>query len=235
MKKTLLVNGCSFGECWTPTDNFFKSLGCGEVVNISKVATSFQRTCRSTVEWIAQNGNPEFVVIPITFVHRWELAVGDGEDQLDGSWFPIQCKELLHTTGHRLNTDVDKSKLENLIDLYYGSIPTIKTFWDKAFTEIILLASFLEHKNIKYLFFDMCNEFNQTHIKGYSGFEKLKLIGQNRNVVDLFSFCGNRYMWNTIKNNNDVDFNTHHAPEQYQELEKYLLDYVENNTYNKNQ
>ena len=118
--------------------------------------------------------------------------------------------------------------------LYYGSIPTIKTFWDKAFTEIILLASFLEQRNIKYLFLDMCNEFDRIHIKGYSGFEKLKLIEQNRNIVDLFSFCGNRYMWNTIKNNKDVDFNTHHAPEQYQELEKNLLNYVENNTYNKN-
>ena len=232
---TLLLNGCSFGECWTPTNNFIKSLGCEEAVNISKIATSFQRTCRSTVEWIAQNGNPAFVVIPVTFVHRWELAIAKNEDPIDGSWYPMQISGLINPADIQLNTDIDVDKLEELKSLYYGAIPTIKTFWDKAFTEIILLASFLEQKNIKYLFIDMCNEFDRIHIKGYSGFEKLKLIEQNRNIVDLFSFCGNRYMWNTIKNNKDVDVNSHHAPEQYEELEKYLLNYVENNTYNKNQ
>ena len=96
--KTLLLNGCSFGECWTPTNNFIKSLGCEEAVNISKIATSFQRTCRSTVEWIAQNGNPEFVMIPITFAHRWELAISKTEDPIDGSWFSLQRKELID--GH---------------------------------------------------------------------------------------------------------------------------------------
>jgi len=223
---TLLLNGCSFGECWTPTDNFFKSLGCGEVVNISKVATSFQRTCRSTVEWIAQNGNPSFVVIPITFAHRWELAISKTEDLIDGAWFPLQRKELIDAHKNALRSDVDVDKLKNMLDLYYGSIPTINTHWDKIFTEIIMLSSFLEQKNIKYLFFDMCNEFDKKHIKGYKGFNKVKLIESNKNIVDLFNFCGNRYMWNSIDDNDNVDVNTHHAPEQYKHLENYLLTYI---------
>jgi len=223
---TLLLNGCSFGECWTPTDNFFKSLGCGEVVNISKVATSFQRTCRSTVEWIAQNGNPSFVVIPITFAHRWELAISKTEDLIDGAWFPLQRKELIDAHKNALRSDVDVDKLKNMLDLYYGSIPTINTHWDKIFTEIIMLSSFLEQKNIKYLFFDMCNEFDKKHIKGYKGFNKVKLIESNKKIVDLFNFCGNRYMWNSIDDNDNVDVNTHHAPEQYKHLENYLLTYI---------
>ena len=223
---TLLLNGCSFGECWTPTDNFFKSLGCGEVVNISKVATSFQRTCRSTVEWIAQNGNPSFVVIPITFAHRWELAISKTEDLIDGAWFPLQRKELIDAHKNALRSDVDVDRLKNMLDLYYGSILTINTHWDKIFTEIIMLSSFLEHKNIKYLFFDMCNEFDKKHIKGYKGFNKVKLIESNKNIVDLFNFCGNRYMWNSIDDNDNVDVNTHHAPEQYKHLENYLLTYI---------
>ena len=35
--KTLLLNGCSFGDCWTPTSEFIKSLNCDTVTNISKV------------------------------------------------------------------------------------------------------------------------------------------------------------------------------------------------------
>ncbi len=34
-------------------------------------------------------------------------------------------------------------------------------------------------------------------------------------------------MHNTMPNNENVHFNTHHAPEQYQELEKYLLKYID--------
>ena len=224
--KTLLINGCSFGECWTPSDNFVKKLGCDNVTNISKVATGFQRTCRTTVEWISQNDNPTFVIIPITFSHRWELAVSNEEDDLDGSWFPIQRKELIDDIKVDLSTDVSMNKLKQLVDLYYGCIPTIKTYWDKLFTEIILLASFLENRKVKYLFFDMCNEFDKKHIKGYKGFNKLKMIKENKNIIDIFGFCGNRYMWTTMKNKEQTDFNIHHAPEQYLELEKYILDYV---------
>ena len=61
--KTLLLNGCSFGHRWHPSKEFVNALGCDQTENISKVATSFQRTCRSTIEWIAINGNPSFVVV----------------------------------------------------------------------------------------------------------------------------------------------------------------------------
>jgi hypothetical protein len=121
---------------------------------------------------------------------------------------------------------VDVDKLKNMLDLYYGSIPTINTHWDKIFTEIIMLSSFLESRSIKHLFFDMCNEFDKKHIKGYKGFDKVKLIESNKNIVDLFNFCGNRYMWDSIDDNDNVDSNTHHAPEQYKHLENYLLTYI---------
>lgn len=224
--KTLLLNGCSFGVCWTPSDEFVKALECDSAVNISKVATSFQRTCRSTIEWIAQNGNPSFVVIPITFSHRWELAIKQNDDQIDGAWFPLQRKEFLEGHIDELGKDLDVNKLKDMLDLYYGSIPTIKTYWDKLFTEAIMLSSFLESKGIKHLFFDMCNGFDKKHIKGYKGFDKLKLIESNNNIIDLFNFCGNRYMWNTMADNNNVDFNIHHSPEQYKHLENHLLTYT---------
>ena len=221
--KTLLLNGCSFGQFWNPTDHFVSSLGCDSLTNISRFSTSFQRTCRTTVEWIAQNGNPEFVLIPITFCHRWELAINKTEDPIDGAWFPLQRKELIDGHQNELSSDVDVDKLKNMLDLYYGSIPTVNTYWDKMFTEIIMLSSFLESRDIKHLFFDMCNEFDKKHINGHKGFDKVKLIESNKNIVDLFNFCGNRYMWNSMADNDNVDLNTHHAPEQLKHLEKYLL------------
>jgi hypothetical protein len=225
--KTLLVNGCSFGHCWTPSDRFIKRLNCDKAVNISKIATSFQRACRTTVEWIAKNGNPHFVIIPVTFTHRWELAVSGNDDDLDGQWFPLQRKELVKNYQNTISPLVDQNKLEKLIDLYYGSIPNIVTYWDKAFTEIIMLSGFLKSKNVKHLIFDMCNVFEREHIKGYKSLEKLKLIEQNKSVIDLFAFSGNKFMWNTLKDKEKIDFNTHHAPEQYLELEDFLANYLE--------
>ena len=153
-----------------------------------------QRTLRSTIEWIAQNGNPHYVITPITFAHRWELAVNKNEDKIDGSWFPIQRPELLESKDRKLHPDVDKNRLSAMIESYYALSPTIRSFWDKLFTDV---------------------------------FEKLKLLEQNKSVLDLFGFCGNKYMWDSLKDKEKIDFNMHHAPEQYLILENFLLKYIE--------
>lgn len=225
--KTLLINGCSFGECWSPSDKFVEALGCDNVVNISKTATSVQRTLRSTIEWIAQNGNPHYVITPITFAHRWELAINKDEDKIDGSWFPIQRPELLESLDRKLHPDVDKNRLSAMIESYYALSPTIRSFWDKLFTNVLCLSSFLENRNVKHLIFDMCNDFDMTHIASCEGFEKLKLLEQNKSVINLFGFCGNKYMWDSLKEKEKIDFNMHHAPEQYLILEDFLLKYIE--------
>ncbi len=217
----LLLNGCSFTQIWQPTEQFVSELGCDETINIAIEASSFQRTCRSTIEWIAQNGNPYCVVIPITYTHRWELAVGQEDHTIDGTWFPLQRRELLTTPNRKLDPTVDKDKLGDLLDLYYGCNPTIRTYWDKTFNEIIMLSSFLENRKIKYIMFDMCNDFKQEHINGFKGFKKLDLIKSNNNIIDLFSFCGNKHMWQSMEHKTQ-EFNLHHESKQYLELESYI-------------
>jgi hypothetical protein len=78
--------------------------------------------------------------------------------------------------------------------------------------------------------FDMCNEFEKKHINGHKGFSKVNLIKSNKKVIDLFSFCGNRYMWESMPDKEKHNFNIHHAPEQYKKLEKYLVDYIRSNS-----
>ena len=80
--KTFLLNGCSFTELWEPSKKFISSLGCDKVVKISKVATSFQRTCRSTIEWIAQNGKPDMVIMPVSHFNRFDLPIAKKFDPL---------------------------------------------------------------------------------------------------------------------------------------------------------
>jgi len=223
---TLLINGCSFARCWNPSNEFLKSLSCDQVINLGKKGGSLQRVVRTTVEWIAQNGPPAMVIITIPPTTRWELSIAKNEDDVDGTWYPMQIKEYLDEK--KISTLVDFKKLEKLTELYYGSIPDIRTYWDSCFTDLILLSSFLEQTKINHLIFDMCNNFEIKHLKGYKGFEKIKLINNNKKIIDLFEFCGNKYMYEMIKdkNKNEIDpFMYHHSNKEYKDLENYLLNY----------
>jgi len=229
--KTILLNGCSFAEFWKPSDKFIGSLGGGDLINLGKAGTSFQRTCRSTVEWVAQNGSPDFVLIPITFAHRWELALNQDEDDIDGSWIPLQNSNFL-SNDYRLQ-DSSINDVKKLVDQYYKIIPTLKTYWDKMFTEIITFSAFLEKQKINYLMWDMCNGFDKEHLnihlKPYKAFRKIDLISQNPRIIDIWSFCGNRYMRDTMPEDVKKDtpeFAHHHKSEQYIHLEQYITNYL---------
>lgn len=228
--KRLFINGCSFGECWTPSKEFVTSLDCDNTVNLSKPGTCFQRTYRSTIEWIAQNGAPAMVLIPITFSHRWELALNQDEDEIDGSWLPLQNSNYL-SDEYNLQ-DVSIKDVKKLVDDYYKIIPTIKTYWDRMFADIIMMSGFLDQQKIPYLMWDMCNGFDKIHIKGFRGFHKIDLIAKNKRIIDIWKFCGNRFMRDTMPRDlrdKTPEFAFHHAPEQYKELEKYLIGYIKQN------
>ena len=189
---TLLMNGCSFTDIWKPGDDFVKALGCESVVNLGIEGTSFQRTVRSTIEWIAQNGNPKFVLIPITFCHRWELALNLHDDPIEGSWIPLQNSNFIRDDIKLQGTNA--KDLKKLVDDYYKIIPNVKTYYDKLFTDIILFANYLENNNIRYLMFNMCNNFDKKDIEGYQGFKKVKLIEINlliKFLIIYFSYVLN--------------------------------------------
>ena len=233
--KKLLINGCSFGHVWVPDDKFVQEIGCDTVVNISRPGTGFQRTARTTIEWVAQNGNPSMVIIPITFAHRWEMPIHDSEkfNTLDGIWMPLQTNSAMDTDISDekivLSDRNDKQKIKQLNDLYFGLISNTVGYWDKMFTEIISLSAFLEQRGIPYLMFDICNDFDETLLIDHSFVQKAKLIKNNKKIIDIFSSCGNKYMWRFLQLDNSTSFNQHHKPIGYRALESYILQYIKDN------
>lgn len=228
--KKLLLNGCSFAQFWDLSEKFVQDLGCDNYVNLGKAGTSFQRTCRTTVEWIAQNGKPHFVLIPITFCHRWEMPIGDGEKlhHLDGNWIPIQTTMAMReATCEEIEIKNNHDKINRLSDLYYGLIDNTIGYWDKLFTEILLLSSFLDHNNISYLMWDMCNDFDEDLLIGSPHLSKSQVIKHNQKIINLFSFCGNKYMWRAKGMPVHEHFNQHHEAKEYKALEQFLIGYAE--------
>ena len=224
---SLLINGCSFAEIWNPSTNFVKQLNCDTVINLGKQGTSFDRTTRSTIEWLSNNPKPSFVLIPITLSTRWELSIAKKDVAIDGTWYPMQNPEYIDY--NLIDESLPKDKIESLIENYYGIIPNLRTYWDRMFTNLIGLTSFLELNNIRYLCWDMCNHFEKKHFAGYKGFDKIKIIESNKNVVNLFNFCGNKHMFDSLPESKQRDmdpFMHHHSDVQYLELERYLIDYL---------
>ena len=218
------MNGCSYTAIWQPSEKFINALGCDKVKNISMHGGSFQRVCRSTIEYFAKNPKPKFVLIPITFSYRWELAVGNRNDDIEGNWLPMRTNNNLKQ--EQLAQDVSVSKLNDMIENYYSCIPEDVSFLDKMFTDIIMLSAFLEKQGVPYLMFDMCNGFDREDLKNFKGMDKLSLIESNKNIVDLFTFCGNRYMWSQLTDaqQKKADKTTHHhASLAYHILEKHII------------
>jgi hypothetical protein len=82
----------------------------------------------------------------------------------------------------------------------------------------------------------MCNGFDKIHINGnagpYAGFKKIDLIENNKKVIDIWHFCGNRFMRDTMEDaikRKTPEFAYHHGPEQHSHLEQYIMNYMQTN------
>ena len=74
--------------------------------------------------------------------------------------------------------------------------------------------------------FDMCNDFSKEHIQNLQGITRFKYVYQNKNIIDLFSFCGNKIMWESLeeKIRKKVDsIAYHHANKQFRVLENNII------------
>ena len=223
----LLLNGCSFTDRWVPSHNFLQHIDCSETKNIAIPGGSFQRTLRTSIEYCASHKNPKMVIIPITLASRWELALAKQDVDIDGTWYSMQHPEYIDFD--KIDESISKDKVKQLIENYYGVIPNVRSSWDKLFTEIIALASFFESQKINYLFFDMCNNFESKHLVGYKGFTKVDLINADKNIINLFEFCGNKFMYDKLSpdEQNKIDpYMHHHDATGYLALEKFLIDYL---------
>ena len=205
---TLLLNGCSYGHVWQSFPG----------VNISKTGGSFYRSVRTTVEYCASNGNPNAVLIPITFIDRDEYITSISQDSIiEGPYSVSNSSTELKQLNETFNM---------LSDTSYAT-------WDRFFLTLTLFCAWLEKQNIKYIIWDQCNKFNKVHLTGYKAINKFKYLEENKNIVDLFNFCANQYMYDNGAPITDPITNVpsyaHYEDQYYKVLVNYLRDYIKQN------
>ena len=193
---TCLLNGCSYGVAWSSFPG----------VNLSKAGGSFNRSIRTTMEWIAVNGKPSYVFIPISSCARFELSRIAVDSPIEGAY----------VTG-REHYDI----LARISDSCYMT-------WDYMFMNIIMFSSWLEQQDIPYLMWDQCNNFDRIHIREFKAVKKLRWVEENSRVIDLFGFCGNLYMHENgaaLLDSKNPTIN-HYEDKDYSILKAYLDAYI---------
>jgi hypothetical protein len=192
----VLVNGCSHlaGTELDAKAKIARTLtwpnlidGWSEVVNISAAASSNDSICRRTIVELDKN-NYDFVYIQWTHFDRIELQIPFYKEQgIKHEWFCINSGNA-----------VEKTDLNGNADLIFDASRSIflKQFndtWFKNFNvaQIIMLQTYLKHRNISYQFgFVLTDECQQV--------KKTLLVDMDR-VVDLawIDFC-NTYQFSRI-------------------------------------
>ncbi len=144
----ILINGCSHmagSECSTNTGSIFALNLDMDCENISNPGGGNHRILRSTIEYIEENGKPDFVLIGWTTQERFEF-----------SW-----------KGERANYTLDKHSDDTDLDKFYRyldlNVCDFEIGKENTILYIFLLQQYLENNKIDYMF---CNMFNSIP-KGY--------------------------------------------------------------------
>ena len=205
----ILLNGCSYGKAWLSFPG----------INLSISGGSFDRSIRTTVEYIATNPKPDAVLIPITFVERSEFIVHpENDNPIEGPY-----------TSSAWDPELKKLQFD-----YCDIANTSNDFMDKFFVKLITFKGWLQSQNIPYLFWNSCNLFEDFKKEVYNSksIKKIKLIEDDPGVINLFEFTSNLYLYNNQGSYDSNDSNIipeyrHYENSAYEKILKpYLQNYI---------
>ena len=110
-----------------------------EVVNLSQHGASPDRQIRVVIEWIAQNGKPDMVIMPVSHYNRFDLPIAEKFDPL-------------HNLHWNASWQVDLSVRKNIDKKKYTDIHVILTGFRRSWT-----INKLKEMGIGYTYYEMVN------------------------------------------------------------------------------
>jgi hypothetical protein len=207
--KTLLISGCSYGVVYSEIDSELKEIfDVDKVVNLSDAGSSPDRQIRVVIEWIAQNGEPDMVIIPVSHYNRFDLPIAKKFDPLHNLHHKSNWQGIIN----RDDIDTNIVSLE-MLETYIKSgamVHTVEhTDHDKLFVKLITFQAYLELNKIRHLIFDTGNYYEKLWMEylsiddennsGYQpGMRKRDLIENSQGIYRLLSFCSNVWMYDQL-------------------------------------
>ena len=249
MNKTLVISGCSYGMVYSDIEDELKEiLKIESIVNLSQIGASPDRQIRVVIEWIAQNGKPDMVIVPVSHYNRFDLPIAKKFDPLHNLHY--RCS----WSNGEVSSDVrvDKETLEKYFKSGMMVHEPEHTIHDQLFVKLLTFQSYLQLNGIKHLIFDTGNYYEKLWMQylsiddennsGYQpGMRKRDLIENCPGIYKFFSFCSNAWMYenHVADKTNYTEYGLarkklpyplsdeqkatiHHQKEQTLELIKYL-------------
>ncbi len=189
-------------------DDLKKMFQVDEVVNLSQPGASPDRQIRVVIEWIAQNGKPDMVIMPVSHHNRFDLPIAERFDPLHNLHWKASWQ-----TEKRDNIDArhDKDTLETFLKAGAVLHEVEHTTHDYLFVKLLTFQSYLELNKIRHLIFDTGNYYEKIWMKylsiddennsGYQpGMKKRDLIENCKGIYKLLSFCSNVWMYQEMDN-----------------------------------
>ena len=235
-----MINGCSYGHAWTNAHELSERLGHDKCTNLSIPGSSNDRIFRSTVNFLLDNPDVDFVIVMLTFIFRFEAPLADRIQEYEGRFVSFSHAGI--------NPKTQKQRMSSYNQTYMGRINQCimdKFVFDVAgkFTDhsekflinLILLTSWLDSKNINYCIFNTAEDDLQHYIKTQK-IDQLILseIRKNKKIIDIDNFMSNQYMLDQGCQINQRDLkeyglhplHTHFGPDGYEKLNEFLYNYI---------
>ena len=225
---TLLISGSSYDEVYSELHTELKDIfKVNDVVNLSISGASPQRQIRVAIEWIAQNGNPEICILPVSHHNRFDLPIAKNFDKLNNlhykaSWIQQYNQEVYEK---EINKMVDRDTLNTFLKTGALVHKVEHTIHDELFVKILTFQSFLAQRKIKHLIYDAGNCYKplwwdylciNDDNSGYQpGMRKRELIQNNPGIYKFFDFCSNVWMYDTMQEEKKKTLKEYFQPVKY--------------------
>jgi hypothetical protein len=229
----LLLNGCSYSANYYLIHNLASELGCDVATSIAHGGSSNRRIIRSTVEYIEQHSDVGFVLLGLSFARRQE-----------GSFLPIDATDnwvqysangmqgAYAPPGSQFKNDADKLNIEQFIQDEYAYNIDLKHI-DQLLCDLLMLAGYLDNRNIRYLFFNFCERRYGEYFASI-GTRYASAIQANPRIVPLDKFIANMFFHELGAEFAEPEarwepFARHYNGNEYHHLNEYLLNHLKLN------
>lgn len=225
MTKRLVVSGCSYGTVYSDISAELKKLfNVDEIINLSNLGGSPDRQMRVVIEWIAQNGNPDMVIMPVSYAYRFDLPIAEKLDPLHNKHY--RCVWHMNI-GKNVGTakPMDKKYVPTLQNyLKAGAIIHENEYpaHDNLFTRLLTFQAYLELHKIRHLIFDTGNYYSATLKENQPGMQKKALVEKCKGIYKFFTFCSNVWMYEQLSEQEKIAYVPWYKPQKIKPIGKVI-------------
>jgi hypothetical protein len=234
MINRLVVNGCSYMNYYDQgggTADLAQQLNMNTHLSLAKNSVCNARIFRTTLRDIYSAVEPTLYVIGITFVFRFELTVLNQSGE-DGRWVSFNTNNRTPWVAENFHNQVSEKNLADYVRSWHMIMKTDDLFEDLVYRVCSLVdtAKNLGHKIL------VMN--TAEHIVDFVDYSKYHMLNDKKEIVD-------RLMWRSIpwqfeqgaswppEDEVYPDNCRHVRPGDHQWLNKFLIDYIDQNNITK--